>query len=85
MIFNNIDNETKMEILQENLSVYEKEVYQNLIKLGIDPETFDPETFDKNDLAIDEVDVTSLYIAGSLEKNLKSLDMIRKEINSLGL
>jgi hypothetical protein len=45
MIFNNINKETKMEILTENLLLREKNVYSWIIKLGIEPSQFDPDAF----------------------------------------
>lgn len=84
MIFNNIDKETKLEILQENLTHYEKDIYQNLIKLGIDPEEFDLNTFDRQSLDIDEQNASAVFTADLLDKDIKALNMIYKEIDSLG-
>lgn len=84
MIFNNISKEVKMEVLQDGLSDCEKNVYQNLIKLGIDPEEFDLDSYDKDSLGIDENNSTLLHISTVLEKDIETLKMINREISLLG-
>jgi hypothetical protein len=83
MLFANIDNETKMEILQNHILIYEKDLYENLIKLAIDPESFDIDSFDKEELSIAEDDLAAMQQVRILEKAIDALTMINREISSL--
>ena len=84
MLFSNIDNETKMEILQENLFKYEKDVYENLIKLAINPESFDLAAFSKEDFIVDINDLGTLASVENLAKAIDAMAMINAEVSSLG-
>ena len=46
MLFNNIDKNTKIEILEENIPKYEKNAFEILIQLGIEPAEFNEDTFE---------------------------------------
>lgn len=82
MIFNNIDKITKIEILEENIPEYEKDIYGILIKLGIDPATFDEDTFEE-DPSIDPADLTTIDLHQRLKVSIDALAMIQKEIANL--
>jgi hypothetical protein len=83
MLFANIDNETKIEILQNHILIYEKDLYENLIKLAIDPESFDIDSFNKEELSIAEDDLAAMQQVRILEKAIDALTMINREISSL--
>ncbi len=82
MIFNNIDKITKIEILEENIPKYEKDIYEILIKLAIDPTTFDEDTFEE-DSSIDPADLTTADLHQRLKVSIDALAMIQKEISIL--
>jgi|LakMenEpi03Aug12_release.lakeMendotaPanAssembly.Ray.scaffolds.fasta_scaffold02418_20 hypothetical protein len=82
MIFNNIDKITKIEILEENIPKYEKDIYEILIKLAIDPATFDEDTFEE-DSSIDPADLTTIDLHQRLKVSIDALAMIQKEISIL--
>jgi hypothetical protein len=48
MLFNNIDKSTKIEILEENIPKYEKNVNEILIQLGIEPMWFNEDTYEED-------------------------------------
>jgi hypothetical protein len=83
MIFNNIDKSTKLEILQENIPKYEKDIYEILIKLGINPATFDEDNFEEEDPSVDETDLTTIDSRRRLKEAIDSLNMINEEIKNL--
>jgi hypothetical protein len=83
MLFNNIDKNTKLEILQEATPEYEKNIYKLLILLGIDPETFEEDDFQLDESSILPDDLLSLSYHTDLIKNIKSLAVIKKEILNL--
>jgi hypothetical protein len=83
MLFTNIDNETKMEILQSHIFIYEKDLYENLIKLAIDPESFDIDSFNKEELSIAEDDLAAMQQVRILQRAIDALTMINREISSL--
>ena len=82
MIFNNIDKITKIEILEENIPEYEKDIYGILIKLGIDPATFDEGAYEE-DTSIDPTDLTTIDLHQRLKVSIDALAMIQKEIANL--
>ena len=83
MLFNNVDKSTKLEILQENIPKHEKDIYQALIALQIDPVTFDENSFEEEDPSIDPGDLSAIGTRGQLKKSLDALKMIKQEIASL--
>jgi hypothetical protein len=82
MIFNNINKSTKLEILEENTPTYEKEVYEVLIKLGIDPETFDESAFEES-TSLDPTDLSTIELHKRLRLGIDALAVIQKEISNL--
>lgn len=83
MLFNNIDKNTKLEILEENIPDYEKDVYGLLIKLGINPATFDEDTFEEEDPSVDENDLTTVAFRKRLKEAIDALKIINEEILNL--
>jgi hypothetical protein len=83
MLFNNVDKSTKLEILQENIPKHEKDIYEALIVLEINPVTFDENSFEEEDPSIDLSDLRIVGARGRLKKGLDALNMIKQEIASL--
>jgi signal-transduction protein with cAMP-binding, CBS, and nucleotidyltransferase domain len=83
MLFNNIDKNTKLEILEENIPEYEKDVYSLLVKLGINPTTFNENTYEQNDPSVDVNDLTTLDLRKRLKAAVDVLDSINQEIANL--
>lgn len=83
MIFNNIDKNTKLEILEENIPEYEKNVYEILIKLGINPVTFNEDSFEEEDPSVDENDLTTIGLRKTLKQAVDAINIINQEIENL--
>ena len=83
MLFNNVDKSTKLEILQENIPKHEKDIYEALITLEIDPVTFDENSFEQEDPSVDPGDLRVIGARGQLKKALDVLNMIKQEIARL--
>jgi len=83
MLFNNIDKSTKLEILQENIPKHEKDIYETLITLEIDPVTFDENSFQEEDPSVDPEDLKVTDARRRLKKSLDALGIIKQEIASL--
>lgn len=83
MLFNNVDKSTKLEILQQNIPKHEKDIYEALITLEIDPATFDENSFVEEDPSVDPGDLRVIGSRGQLKKSLDALNMIKQEIASL--
>jgi hypothetical protein len=83
MIFNNINKSTKLEILEENTPKYEKDIYEILIKLAIDPATFDEDSFEEADPSVKEDDLTTIDLRKRLKEAIDCLAMLNKEILNL--
>jgi hypothetical protein len=83
MLFNNIDKSTKIEILEENIPKYEKNVYEILIQLGIEPGSFNEETFEEADPSVQEDDLTALDLRKRLKVSIDALTFIKQEIANL--
>jgi hypothetical protein len=83
MIFNNINKSTKLEILEENTPKYEKDIYEILIKLAIDPATFDENSFEETDPSVDENDLTTVDMRKRLKQAIDGLAMLNQEIANL--
>lgn len=83
MLFNNIDKNTKIEILEENIPKYEKNAFEILIQLGIEPAEFNEDTFEEEDPSVDENDLTTLDLRKRLKVSVDALAFIKKEIANL--
>ena len=83
MLFNNIDKNVKLEILQENIPKHEKDIYEVLITLEIDPATFDENSFEQEDPSVDPEDLRVVDARRRLKKSLDALGIIKQEIASL--
>ena len=83
MLFNNIDKNTKLEILEENIPEYEKDIYGLLIKLGINPATFDEDSFVEEDPSVDENDLATIGFRKTLKEAVDALAVINQEIANL--
>ena len=83
MLFNNIDKSTKIQILEENIPEYEKDIYGLLIKLGINPATFDEDSFVEEDPSADQNDLTTIGQRKSLKEAIDCLSIVNQEIANL--
>jgi hypothetical protein len=83
MLFNNVDKNTKIEIIQENIPKYEKKVYTLLVELGIDPDNFNNELFEVNDSSVDSGDLALIDMRQNLKKALDALEILNNQILSL--
>jgi len=83
MLFNNINKNTKLLILEENIPEYEKDIYEILIKLGINPATFDEDSFEEEDPSIDEGDLATVGFRKRLKLAIDALEIINQEIANL--
>lgn len=83
MLFNNINKQTKLQILEENIPEYEKNIYEILIKLGIDPVTFDEDSFVEEDPSVDENDLKTTGLRTKLKQAIDAINIINEEIANL--
>lgn len=83
MLFNNVDKSTKLEILQENIPKHEKDIYEALITLEIEPLSFDENSFQEEDPSVNPDDLRVVDARRRLKKSLDVLNMIKQEIASL--
>jgi hypothetical protein len=83
MLFNNVDKSKKIEILLATIPKFERDVYQVLIELAIDPATFDEDNFEEIDPLISEDDLSAIASRRRLKQGLDSLQLIKQEIASL--
>lgn len=83
MLFNNIDKSTKIEILEENIPKYEKDIYEILIQLGIDPASFDEDNFEEEDPLANPDDTVTKSLRSRLKKAIDALNLINEEIANL--
>lgn len=83
MLFNNIDKNTKLQILEENIPEYEKDIYKLLIKLGINPVTFDEDSFLEEDPSVDEKDLSTISLRKRLKQAVDAINIINQEIENL--
>jgi hypothetical protein len=81
MLFNNLDKEAKMEILQENLVLREKDVYLWMIRSGLNPSEFDETTFEVEEAGV--TDPGLLQKRQQLKDAITILNVIINEINLL--
>lgn len=83
MKFNSLDKEIKKQIIEDNLLKYEKDVYELLIKLAIDPESFDADAYDENSFEVKEDDMTTKNLLSDLTKATSALNVLTTELNSI--
>jgi len=83
MLFKNVDNDTKLQILKENLSKYEEDIYGQLLRLGVDPESFDSNNYSLEDIIKDATDIHRVNEFNLLKKMIDFLNALNKEISSL--
>jgi hypothetical protein len=83
MKFNSLDKETKKQIIEDNLLKYEKDVYELLIKLAIDPESFDEDLYDEDSFEVKEDDMTTKNLLSDLTKAINALNVLISELNSV--
>jgi hypothetical protein len=80
MIFNNISREKKLETLNAAKIAHEEVLYDSILRLGLDPDTFEPEVFDRNSSTLPKnVD----EILDDIERSITSLEIISREIAEL--
>jgi hypothetical protein len=81
MIFENISTEKKLETLNSAKVAHEEALYDSILRVGLDPDSFDPETFDKNDPTLP----TNLsQILEDIERSINSINIINREILQIG-
>jgi hypothetical protein len=83
MKFNSLDKETKKQIIEDNLLKYEKDVYELLIKLAIDPESFDTDLYDEDSFDVKEDDMTTKNLLSDLTKAISALSVLTSELDSI--
>jgi hypothetical protein len=80
MIFNNISAKKKLETLNAVKIANEEVLYDSILRLGLDPDTFEPELFDRNSFTLPKnVD----EILNDIERSINSLGIIGREIAEL--
>jgi len=80
MIFNNISAKKKLETLNAVKIANEEVLYDSILRLGLDPDTFEPEVFDRNSSTLPKnVD----EILDDIERSITSLEIISREIAEL--
>lgn len=77
MRFENVDNETKKNIIEEAIISFEKAAYEGIIKLGLDPNLVDPDSFDPEESGHPEHE---LHERIALKKVLLSLKILNTEL-----
>lgn len=83
MLFNNMNKNAKLEILEENIPKYEKDIYELLIKLAINPATFNESSFVEEDPSVDENDLTTIGLRKRLKQAIDAINIINQEIENL--
>jgi len=83
MLFNNVPKSEKIQILEEVIPKYEKNVYHLLVQLAIDPITFDEDNFEEEDPLVNEDDFETKAFRNKLKKELDAIRLIKQEITSL--
>lgn len=83
MLFNNLDKNTKIEILEENIPKHEKKIYGFLAELAINPDSFDQDSFVVNEELIDPNDSATITVRENLKKALDALQSLRNQISLL--
>ena len=83
MLFNNMNKNAKLEILEENIPKYEKDIYELLIKLAINPATFNESSFVEEDPSVDENDLTTIGLRKRLKQATDAINIINQEIENL--
>ena len=83
MLFNNMNKNAKLEILEENIPKYEKDIYELLIKLAINPATFNESSFVEEDPLVDENDLTTIGLRKRLRQAIDAISIINQEIENL--
>jgi hypothetical protein len=80
MHFHNVTNEIKKTIVQEALVKYEKSVYELIIKLGLDPNTFESSSFDPEEEGHPAHTISERI---ELKKSLISLETLNTELEAV--
>ena len=80
MIFNNITREKKIEMLTDARVGHEENIYNSILKIGLDPDEFNAESFDPDDNLHPENNEVLLQ---GIAKSINFLNIIDREIASL--
>lgn len=80
MNFSSLNKNVKKQIIEDNLLEYEKTLYELLIKLAIDPDSFDIDTYDENSYEVKEDDMTRKNLLSSLTKAVNDFGIILNEL-----
>ena len=78
-----MNKNAKLEILEENIPKYEKDIYELLIKLAINPATFNESSFVEEDPLVDENDLTTIGLRKRLKQAIDAISIINQEIENL--
>lgn len=80
MNFSSLNKNIKKQIIEDNLLEYERTLYELLIKLAIDPDSFEIDTYDENSYEVKEDDMTRKNLLSSLTKAVNDFGIILNEL-----
>jgi len=79
-MFENINKDKKLEILETAKPIHEVLLYESIVRLGIDPETFDMDSFEGTE---ENYGLGNMEFCQNADKAIAALKMINREITSL--
>lgn len=80
-MFENIDPAKKREILLAAKPIHETALYESLVRLGLDPESFNIETFDGSE---ENYGSANLEFCTNANNAIENIKMIDRELAKLG-
>lgn len=80
-MFENIDQTKKTEILLSAKPIHELALYECIVRLGLDPETFDMDTFQGTE---ENYGLANLEFCNNANKAIETIKMINRELAKLG-
>jgi len=80
-MFENIDPIKKREILLAAKPIHETALYESLVRLGLDPESFDIETFEGTE---ENYGLANLEFCNNASSAIQNIKMIDRELAKLG-
>lgn len=79
-MFENIDKDKKLEILEAAKPLHERLLYESIVRLGIDPDGFDMDLFEGTE---ENYGLGNMEFCQNADKAIAALKMINREIASL--
>lgn len=79
-MFENIDRDKKIEILETARPLHERLLYESLVRLGIDPNGFDMDSFEGTE---ENYGLGNMEFCENADKAIAAIKMINREIASL--